>query len=153
LGYVAFGGLPPVTVTAKRAVVQAQTFKIPNTLNTSEYLWWTVPVDCYIFPGSDELPTNGTAIIDSGNSLVDLPPDIAAAYNKQFNPPAHYDEDSGSYFVDCHAKPPLFSVVLGGVTFTLSSKDLILPVGNGSQFCTSAIQDGGPASPTNVYVL
>jgi hypothetical protein len=151
-GYIAFGGLPPTSVTNTKATVKVQQY----TVYKREYLYWTVPVDKYVFPGSAKLATNGTAILDTGTTLNYLPKPIAAAVNKQFKPPATYSEEEGVYTVACNATAPAFSVVLGGVAFAVDGKDLIVPAGTdaqGSEVCVSGIQDGGPYSPNDLFIL
>jgi hypothetical protein len=152
LGYLAFGGLPPVKVTKKTATVKSQTFTI-FSFNGPQYFWWTIPIDKYIFPGSDDIPTNGTAIIDTGSTLNWLPTEIAAAYNQGFQPPAVFDGDQGLYFVDCNATVPPLSVVLGNITFDVEAKDLIVPNSDGSGTCLSGVQDNGPSTPTTTFIL
>jgi hypothetical protein len=158
LGYVAFGGLPPVPVTKTSATVKVQPYTVSSFQSSTkpEYLFWTVPVDKYVFPGSTKLATNGTAILDTGTTLNYLPTAAAAAYNKAFQPPATVDQDSGLYLVKCNAKAPAFSAVIGGVAFAIDGRDNILPAGtdqNGKEVCISGTQDGGPATPDNIFIL
>jgi hypothetical protein len=155
LGYIAFGGLPPVKVTKTSSTVKVKHYTVSSS-KKAEYLYWTVPVDKYVFPGSTKLATNGTAILDTGTTLNYLPTPIAAAVNKQFKPPAKYNDDYGLYIVNCKATAPAFSVVLGGVAFAVDGKDQILPAGtdeNGKELCISGTQDGGANTPDNIFIL
>jgi hypothetical protein len=123
-GYLAFGGLPPVKTTEKTASVHAQAYAISAAL--SQYLWWTVPIDAYVFPGSAIVPTNGTAILDTGTATNKLPAAVADAVNAAFDPPALYNAAYDAYIVPCNATAPTFSVPLGGVAFAMDPQDMIL---------------------------
>ncbi|KAJ6580924.1 aspartic peptidase domain-containing protein [Mycena capillaripes] len=160
LGFIAFGGMPPVTLdkTAVTVPVQGYSTTTGEPSNTDAvFFYYTVDVDAYVFPGSTKVTTkNSNTILDSGTTLNLLPTKVAKAYNAQFSPKATLDQDSGLYFVDCNAKVPAFSVTLGGKSFPVDARDQILEAGtddNGNTVCISGTQDGGADTPDNVFIL
>jgi hypothetical protein len=71
LGYLAFGGIAPVKVTSTAVTVPVQGYHVSSS-PTAKYFFYTVDVDAYVFPGSNKLSTNGTAILDTGRLLFIL---------------------------------------------------------------------------------
>jgi hypothetical protein len=65
LGYLGFGGTVPVPTKGSKVTVPVEGYTLSST-NSSAYLWYTVDVDAYVFPGSKK--SNSTAILDSGKS-------------------------------------------------------------------------------------
>jgi hypothetical protein len=91
-----------------------------------------------------------------GTTLNYVPTDIAKAYNAKFSPPATYVEDEDTYYVDCKAKVPAFSVKIGGQSFAVDGRDNVLPVGtdeDGNEVCISGTQNGGSADDGNIFIL
>lgn len=122
------------------------------------YHYYTVDIDSFIYDGSATLTGSGKhAVLDTGTTLNYLPTEVAKAYNSKFLPPATYDKDSSTYFVDCHATVPEFQVRIGGKQFKIDGKDQILPAGtdsDGNEVCLSGTQDGGdPSDSTTVFIL
>jgi len=157
LGYLAFGGIAPVSTTTPTVTVPVQGYTV-STGSDEVFMYYTVDIDSYIFDGSTSLTgTEKQAILDTGSTLNSLPTDVAKAYNAQFVPPATLDQVSNVYLVDCNANVPKFEVEIGGSSFSIDSKDQILPAGtdtSGNKICQSAIQDGGdPSDPRSQFVL
>ncbi|KAI0344446.1 acid protease [Trametopsis cervina] len=153
LGYLAFGGIAPVPVTSTAVTVPVQGFATKRNVTTLFY--YTVDIDSYIFTGSTKVNTTGSAILDTGTTLNYLPSEVAKAYNAKFVPPARFDEDEGLYLVDCNAKVPAFSAVIGGKTFVVDTRDNILPNpgAEGSFKCISGTQDGGEVADGSIFIL
>ncbi|KAJ7770307.1 acid protease, partial [Mycena maculata] len=156
LGYLAFGGIAPVPVTSTAVTVPVQgyslTTRAPTTGPNATFFYYTVDVQKYTFPGSGAVNTaNNATILDSGTTLCIVPSPVAQAYNKGFG-----TWRQGSYYVDCGAHAPPFAVTLGGKTFAVDGRDLVVPVGkdaNGTDLCVSGIQDGGPEMDGSVFIL
>ncbi|KAH7109266.1 aspartic peptidase domain-containing protein [Dendryphion nanum] len=70
-----------------------------------------------------------TAILDSGTTLVYLPPEISAYIASSFDPPGFYNSVAGMHIVECNAKVPVVGVIIAGRTFWMDERDLL---GNGS---------------------
>ncbi|KAF7971938.1 hypothetical protein HWV62_19387 [Athelia sp. TMB] len=162
LGYVAFGGIAPVATTGIATTIPVQTTGFAPAGNFTGYFFYTVDIDAYVFPGSTAkgLSLTGAgkqAILDTGTTLNYLPTALAKAYNKEFKPPATFVEDEDTYYVNCNATVPAFTVVIGGASFTVDAKDQILPVGtddDGNEQCISGTQDGGePTDPDSFYIM
>jgi hypothetical protein len=115
-----------------------------------------VPVDAYVFPGSVAVPTNGTAILDTGTATNKLPTAVADALNAAFDPPAVYNAAYDAYIVPCNATVPVFSVTLGGVAFVMDPRDMILSLGvtdaDGTEICVSSTQSSG-ANLHGLFIL
>ncbi|KAF8166541.1 aspartic peptidase domain-containing protein [Mycena galopus ATCC 62051] len=160
LGFLAFGGMPPVDLDKTAVTVPIQGYSAstgdPSNKN-AVFLYYTVDVEGYTFPGSTKVTTkNNNTIVDSGTTLNYLPNDVAKAYNERFVPKAKLDEDSGLWFVDCNATVPAFSVTLGGKSFPIDARDQILENGTddaGNLLCISGTQPGGEDTPDTVFIL
>ncbi|KAF2435580.1 acid protease, partial [Tothia fuscella] len=160
-GVLAFGGLPGgavrhspkfarasiefLTMSGADGVIRAQT----------EYQMYTITADSFIFSAkkarylsktpkvllqSTSTPTQ--IIIDSGTTMLFLPFNTTKAINALWSPPAHYNEDSRTYFVHCNATAPRFGVTIGGQTFWINPNDLIQDADIGGKICMSGIQPG-----------
>jgi hypothetical protein len=144
-----------VKTTSTAATVPVQGYLVSSS-PTAKYFFYTVDIDAYIFSGSSKLSTNGSAILDTGTTLNYVPTEVARAYNADFKPAATYVEDEDTYYVDCNAKAPAFSVKIGGKSFAIDGRDNILPVGtddDGKEVCISGTQNGGEASDDNIFIL
>ena len=64
LGFLAFGGIAPVDVTKTSVTVPIQGEQV--SAKDSEFFFYTVDIDAYVFPGSDALSTSGQSILDTG---------------------------------------------------------------------------------------
>ncbi|KAF7318537.1 Acid protease [Mycena chlorophos] len=158
LGYLTFGGLPPVaTVPDTSTTVPLQAFTaggrepISGTSPTPKaYFYYTVDIQSYFFPNSSRIAggtSSNKTIIDSGTTLNMLPSPVAQAYNGLW---AKWR--SGSWYVPCSAVAPPFVVQLGGKNYTIDARDLVVPVEDGE--CVSGIQDGGDEDVDgNMFIL
>jgi len=156
MGFLAFGGIAPVKTTTPAVTLPVQGYAISSS--SSEFFYYTVDIDSYIYEGSTELTGSGKqAILDTGTTLNLVPTNVAKTYNAKFKPAATFDEDSGFYFVDCNATVPAFEVQIGGSKFSIDGKDQILLAGtdaNGKETCISGTQDGGdPSNANNIFIL
>ncbi|KAJ7831026.1 acid protease [Mycena olivaceomarginata] len=111
IGFLSFGGLPPVPV-----------------VNTSV----TVPIQT--FPGSETVVTaSNNTILDSGTTVNLLPDDVAAVFATRFNPSATLItnplNDRPIYIVECNATAPEFRVTLAGKRFSIDPRDQIVASG------------------------
>jgi hypothetical protein len=155
LGYLAFGGIAPVPVTNVSVTVPIQGYKVSSS-KTPLYEFYNTNIDAYVFPGSTKVKTAGTAILDSGTTLNYVPSAVAKAYNAKWVPPAKFVADEDTYYVNCNATAPAFSVVIGGKSFSIDGRDQVLPGGTdekGNLLCISGTQDGGPDSDGNIFIL
>ncbi|KAJ7623708.1 acid protease [Roridomyces roridus] len=156
LGFLAFGGMPPVAVSKNAVTVPIQGYAaktgVPTTKNVV-YWFYTVDVAAFVFTDSTSLSTaNNNTILDTGTTLNYLPTDVAKNYNAGFKPKATFDEEQGLYFVACNATAPVFSVNIGGKLFPIDPRDQILTT-NDENVCISGTQDGGEATPDTVFIL
>ncbi|KAJ6457398.1 aspartic peptidase domain-containing protein [Mycena vitilis] len=160
LGFLAFGGMPPVTLDKTAVTVPVQGYSASTGEPSSTdavFFYYTIDVESYVFPGSTKVSTaSNNTIVDSGTTLNLVPSKVAKAYNAQFEPKATLDKESGLYLVDCNATVPAFSVTLGGKSFPVDARDQILEAGTddaGNVVCMSGTQDGGADTPENMFIL
>ncbi|KAF2232966.1 acid protease [Viridothelium virens] len=159
-GYIAFGGLPPVSVDNSSFVsTPIEVLEIvddPQT--TSQYSFYTITPDGFtITPAAAsrrsfrngrqgiDVTSDFPTIVDSGTTLVYLPDELAIDINEAFEPSAEYVEDEGAFFVDCQATAPTFGVNINGTTFNVNPVDLIFQseVDPTTGLCLTGIQAGG----------
>jgi len=140
-GYIAFGGLPPVSGVSSSNLVSTP-IQYLSSFSEDEYTFYAITASLNY--GSSK-SSSGQYIVDSGTTLLYVPTSIAKAANKAFKPAAKYEQDQGAYFVECTATPPTFSVTIAGKAFTVNPVDLIYQdvVDQNTGLCLTGIQDGG----------
>lgn len=122
-GYIAFGGLPAaVTTNGSFASTPIQVLTAGGgTADT----FYTITPDALVYKGA-ATKNSAQYIVDSGTSLTYLPTAVVKTVAGLFSPKATLDSSQGAYFVSCTATAPSFGFKIGGTTFTLNPKDLIL---------------------------
>ncbi|KAF2161059.1 hypothetical protein M409DRAFT_69932 [Zasmidium cellare ATCC 36951] len=82
----------------------------------------------------------GSAIADTGTTLLYLPTSVASAYYKKVSG-AKIDNQQGGYVFPCSSKTPDFNVNIGGKTLTVPGKYInYAPVDQSGQQCFGGIQ-------------
>lgn len=76
---------------------------------------------------------------------------MANAVNKEFQPPAIFDPQTGTCAVDCKATPPTFGVQIGGQAFYHNGADLVLTNGDGT--CISSLVAVEPVDGVVLHFL
>jgi hypothetical protein len=156
LGYLSFGGIAPVAVTDKTVTVPVEPFAILGT-TSPELIEYFVNVTSYNFKNASQLTGSGKQVFfDTGSPQSYLPSDIVNGYAAEIDPPAQWDYDEGGYVVDCNATAPAFSVTIGGVDFSVSEKDMIVPWlldNNGEPICVLGMQPAGSELPGYTFIL
>jgi len=155
LGAITFGGIPEGCTTGTTVTVPNINFTTSiGGYNHSVPAYYTTSAS-FKFPGSKSINTTTPRIIlDSGTTLIYLTNEIAEAYNKHWSPAATFDESNGIYFVDCNAKAPSLTVVIGGVEFEVDSRDLIYSATDGvANDCISSVIPGDSLGATSVSIL
>ncbi|KAJ7351513.1 acid protease, partial [Mycena albidolilacea] len=154
VGFLSFGGMPPVPVVNTSVTVPIQGYTVVNSTGIPSegpdamFFFYTVDIQSYTFPGSDTVvTTSNNTILDSGTTFNLLPDDVAAVFATGFNPPATLItnplNDRPIYIVDCNATAPEFQVTLGGKRFSIDPRDQIVASGkfdNGTIACASGTQ-------------
>ncbi|KAF4498884.1 acid ase [Fusarium agapanthi] len=145
-GVLAWGGLPPMPWGPKSF---AATDLIIAKLVEREKTGWEPSFYTIIPDGLQWGSTTDTAkypyIVDTGTTMMHIPPPLAEAIAKAFQPPATWMFEWSAYFVDCNAIPPHFAVIIKGVRLWINPADLIYqdftePV---TGKCAIAISTGG----------
>ncbi|PWY82099.1 acid protease [Aspergillus heteromorphus CBS 117.55] len=156
-GYLALGGLPPVSYTGDFATTPILVTNIEGYPDT--YDFYTINIDSMTLNGETLSGAGGDSvqyIVDSGTTLNYVPTSIAEEINAAFSPAATYSEDEGAWIVDCDATAPTHGVTIGGTTFYINALDMILEAGtdeNGEAICISGIVDGGSDTSEDLYIL
>lgn len=125
--------------------------------------YYTIVPDGFLLKGTEESffgyqnvnespDTNFPVIVDSGTTLMYLPPQVAEAVNELFDPPAVYIEEEGVFETDCDATVPTFAIRIGGTDFYINSKDLLLTGDAGYDPYTGGCITGVQASQ-GTYIL
>ena len=134
-GQLAFGGLPPVGYTNSFASAPFQILQTSSpdgvVQNTSAYTFYTIDVGGFAVGGASSAinSTSPQMIVDSGTTQNYVPEAVADAVNYAFSPPPDYKDSTGDYIVQCTSKPPTFGVVIGGKTFMIDPRDMIINEG------------------------
>lgn len=172
-GLLAIGGLPPVPF---RPFFASAPFQLLNVNNAAvpaadsqkadpdlAYTFYAITIQGLTYERSNETkwshskfssplepPSDAShiqVVIDSGTNLIYLPTGIAVAVNALFDPPAQFYTSYGGFAVNCSAKAPNFRVDIGGQTFFIDKKDLILDLGRGTGLCVTGVNDAGYGTP------
>ncbi|CAD5234882.1 unnamed protein product [Bursaphelenchus xylophilus] len=85
------------------------------------------------------------AISDTGTSLISGPPEIVSKIADKVG--AWYEEEEGSYFIDCKARPPPVALKVGGNELFIHSRDYILPVAEKRCQFGFFVFNTGPSGP------
>ncbi|CAM1509351.1 Fc.00g030900.m01.CDS01 [Cosmosporella sp. VM-42] len=125
-GVLAWGGLPPIPF--KKEPVGKTDLIVANLVNKEqtawEYSYYTIIPDGFKW-GLTTDTTKYPFIVDTGTSMMFLPPPLAEAIAATFRPQAVYLFQWGQYFAPCDSIPPRFGVVIGGVDFWINPVDMI----------------------------
>ncbi|KAL8704716.1 MAG: hypothetical protein Q9201_002140 [Fulgogasparrea decipioides] len=152
-GLLALGGLPPVKHDEYFASTPIeQSVARPGNAAKPEYQYYTISVQGIKYGNTSE-KAELRADVDSGTSLVFLPSKTASRINRLFDPPGRYDASTGEYAVDCKAKAPRFGILIGGHTFFVNRRDLIIKTQTGG--CITGITNsilGRPAVLGDVFL-
>ncbi|GKT86513.1 eukaryotic aspartyl protease [Colletotrichum tofieldiae] len=132
--------------------LSADSFSVSLVRNSSGVIGWG---------GRTGLPVDGPTaytdliiypyIVDTGTTLMYVPPPIAEAVARSFSPSAVYLFQYGGYFAPCDAIAPKIAVVIEGASFFINPVDLIYPGLKDplTDYCQIGITTGG----TGPYVL
>jgi len=144
-GYIAFGGLPPVTTEGDYAKTAIQVYTGQG--GGSNLTFYTITPDALVYSGAAGSNLD-QYIVDSGTTLLYLPTAIATALNNAYSPAP----DASTGAISCTATAPSLGVTIGGTTFTINPVDMILSDSTGA--CFTAIQDGssGPYILGDVFL-
>ncbi|KAJ7798928.1 acid protease [Mycena olivaceomarginata] len=167
LGLLAFGGIAPVPVIHNTSVTVPVLAYPPTAAESKrQFLFYTLSIDSYNFPGSENVPEarnaslgNGTTILDTGTAVNLVPAPVAAGYAAAFDPPAELVTIAGLtlYVAQCNATVPQFSVTIGGQAFSMDPRDQLVPFGNDTQgdvTCVLGTQaQGGPDIASDFHLL
>ncbi|KKA27648.1 hypothetical protein TD95_001230 [Thielaviopsis punctulata] len=158
-GYLAFGGLPPVTYTG--SFVTTPILETKENGYNEGIDFYTIQIDGITLGSStDVLSSSGGSdvyyIVDSGTTLNYVPTPVATQINAAFSPAATYNSTVGGYVVQCSATAPKVGTKISGQVLYLDPLDLMLPLGetvNGEEMCLTGIVDGGALSDDELYIL
>ena len=155
-GYLAIGGLPPVSFSADIAsspfyetVISDKNRRTRTGIN-----FYAIKLSGLSYRGSEKFSqpeySNPVVIVDSGTTATLLPKPVALAINALFDPPAFFAGANGGYIqtIDCSAKPPKVGIKIGEQTFYMDEKNMILRLND--KICFSGVQASRGRSQLNV---
>ncbi|KAL8869844.1 MAG: hypothetical protein Q9174_003965 [Haloplaca sp. 1 TL-2023] len=145
-GYLALGGLPPVEHDPYFASTPIETRRVPSASGApnTEPLYYTISFQGVTYGDISEA-VDLQADVDSGTSLIFLPRPLALRINALFSVPALFNRATGEYDVGCDATVPKLGFQIGGHTFYINPKDLIIKKQNGG--CVSGITNSAIGRP------
>ncbi|KAK1248060.1 hypothetical protein MKX07_000948 [Trichoderma sp. CBMAI-0711] len=146
-GVIAWGGLPPMDWQfhgfAKTDLIVANLIGSPET--AWKHSFYTIVPDGMKWDQTTDT-TKYPYIVDTGTTMLYLPPPLAEAISNAFQPRAVYLYQWGTYFVECTAIPPHFAILIEGVEFWINPADLIYRdlVDPLTGYCAIGVASGGP---------
>ncbi|KAL7892491.1 aspartic peptidase domain-containing protein [Trichoderma sp. SZMC 28014] len=146
-GVIAWGGLPPMDWQfrgyAKTDLIIANLVGQPET--AWKYSFYTIVPDGMRWDQTTDT-TKYPYIVDTGTTMLYLPPPLAESIANSFQPRAVYLYQWGTYFAPCDAIPPHFAIIISGVEFWINPADLIYQdlVDPLTGYCAIGIASGGP---------
>ncbi|KAF7544477.1 hypothetical protein G7Z17_g9917 [Cylindrodendrum hubeiense] len=146
-GILTWGGLPPMLWNPESKAVTD--LIIANLIDQEETAWeysfYTIIPDGLVW-GLTRDTTQYPYIVDTGTTMMHLPPPLAEAIARAFKPRATYIYQWGAYFVPCDAIAPRFAVIISGVEFWINRADLIYQdlIDPLTGLCACGISTGGP---------
>ncbi|KAJ1973961.1 hypothetical protein H4R35_003841 [Dimargaris xerosporica] len=131
-GFIEFGRIDPT-------VYQGELVYVPVT----RPVFWEVDVED-VYVSGHSLGIAGAAMIDTGTTLLVVPPSVADAIHARF-PMAWKDEEQVNWIVKCQLAEmdEILELQLAGYRFTVPFQDLIyVPLEDDPEYCYSAITEG-----------
>ncbi|KAJ7861676.1 aspartic peptidase domain-containing protein [Mycena olivaceomarginata] len=157
LGLLAFGGIAPVPVIHNTSVTVPVLAYPPTAAESKrQFLFYTLSIDSYNFPGSENVPEARNA------PSATAPPSSTRAPRSTSSPhpsPRELVTIAGLtlYVAQCNATVPQFSVTIGGQAFSMDPRDQLVPFGNDTQgdvTCVLGTQaQGGPDIASDFHLL
>ncbi|KAF7554328.1 hypothetical protein G7046_g6851 [Stylonectria norvegica] len=145
-GVLAWGGLPPMFWN--HGSYAATDLIVANLIDQDDTAWkysfYTIIPDGLTW-GLTTDTTKYPYMVDTGTTMMYLPPPLAEAIANAFEPRAVYLYQWGSYFAPCDAVAPQFAVVISGTKFWINPADMIFPqlMDPLTGYCAVAIASGG----------
>ncbi|PSK46114.1 aspartic protease SNP2 [Elsinoe australis] len=103
-------------------------------VNNGQGFWGFTAGGYQIGSGAAVSTSIGSAIADTGTTLLYLPSSVVTAYYRQVSS-ATFDNDQGGYVVSCSATLPNFTVKIGTGSFVVPGSYInYAPIGNGQCF-------------------
>ncbi|KAL2880153.1 hypothetical protein SGCOL_004538 [Colletotrichum sp. CLE4] len=151
-GVIGWGGRTGLPITGPTAYTDL----IITSINSQrpdgswQYSYYTILVDGLRW-GSTSDTKKYPYIVDTGTTLMYVPPPTAEAIARSFSPSAIYLFQYGGYFAPCDAIAPKVAVVIEGASFFINPVDLIYRglVDPLTGYCQVGITTGG----TGPYIL
>ena len=152
-GVLALGGIPNIPHSRGWISATIESVGVFIGTTTPAYEFYSIDIDGFAYAANRRTQFNvygnnnprkrpivaaGSAIVDSGTSLVYAPDAVAAGVAAAFRPPGAYDDDIGAYVVSCNARPPLFGVSISKKIFFVNAADMIIQ--RSQTDCISGIQ-------------
>ncbi|EQB57592.1 eukaryotic aspartyl protease [Colletotrichum gloeosporioides Cg-14] len=151
-GVIAWGGRTGVTISSPTAYTDLIITQINTERPESawQYSYYTILVDGIRW-GTTTDERKFPYIVDTGTTMMFVPPPVAEAIARSFSPSGIYMFQYGSYFAPCDAVAPRVAVVIEGNSFWINPVDLIFRNMKDqlTGYCQIAITTGA----TGPYVL
>ncbi|KAF9878466.1 aspartic-type [Colletotrichum karsti] len=151
-GVIAWGGRTGLPISGPTAYTDLIITQINTERAESswQYSYYTIIVDGISW-GSTTDNRKFPFIVDTGTTMMYLPPPIAQAIADSFSPSGIYMFQYGSYFAPCDAVAPRVAIVIEGASFWINPVDLIFR--NFKDDLTGYCQLGFSTGKAGPYVL
>ncbi|KAK5160671.1 hypothetical protein LTS14_001683 [Recurvomyces mirabilis] len=156
-GQLALGGLPPSCHNLTYTSTDLHISDLANRAGAStNFSFYSIIPDGFKAFGDRGLMnrrTNYSVIVDSGTTLVYLPPLIASKVNALYDPPSKWIPETASYENLCNAVPPSFAITIDGTDLWISSDELLMTGEAGEDPETGGCFSGIQPSFDGAYIL
>lgn len=137
-GVLTMGGIPSFTDPAIN--VTGSLITVPNA---SPQIRYDVAINGISYANDGGLDAGGVYTLDTGSPAIYTSDDIANDIATKYDPPGVWNTANQVYITSCGAKPPSFSVTIGGQEFPVNPVDLLSgDVGNSAASCQIPIIGG-----------
>lgn len=145
-GQLSLGGIPDSASHLTFTTTPLEKIQTGSSSAVQNFSFYAITPTSYSL-NSRTAQASFPVIVDSGTTLTYLPTPLVRAINAAFDPPSLYIPEQGVYENFCDAKPPSFSLMIGGTEFSMKAEDLLLQgVGGYDSLtggCLVGVQDGG----------
>ncbi|TDZ38561.1 putative aspartic-type endopeptidase [Colletotrichum spinosum] len=151
-GVIAWGGRTgePISGPVAYTDLIITAINVERPSSAWQYSYYTILVDGIRY-GSITDMKKYPYIVDTGTTLMYVPPPVAAGIADSFSPSAVYLFQYGGYFAPCDAVAPALAVIIAGVEFKINPVDLVYR--NLRDELTGYCQLGISTGSTGPYVL
>ncbi|KAJ3080281.1 hypothetical protein HDU99_008811, partial [Rhizoclosmatium hyalinum] len=137
-GRLILGGIDTSLYTGSITFIPITPYPTKNQdSSVSSSYFWSIATTSVTVSGSSAIaaPQNTLAIIDTGTTLIIIDSATLSAIVQQMNGLVQYSSRDGYYETLCSSTLPDITFTLGGVAFTFSAEDYLIPADTTETVC------------------